>query len=186
MSEPSQLYARVRLSRHRLDEFLSSAFPDPSDDEEVLTWLSKSSYYGERYTPESIRERVASDSTIGAWVDGLMAPAPHGLAMPGRNSYDDETQTWTLAALDFSENYDDYVAAVAIFREIAKLKDLTGDDGLLVYGFLFENEHVVVALRVAMGMSTFLESSDVEWLLSDANVAMEALIAEGAAQHAEP
>jgi hypothetical protein len=183
MSEPSQLYACVRLSRERLDEFLNSAFPDPSGDAEVLDWLAGAEYYGERYTPELLRERVLSDSTtVGAWVDWLMAPAPYGFPMPARNSYDDATHTWTLAALDFSENYDDFAKAVAIFREAARYKDLPGDDGLLIYGYMFTNNNrVEVALRLQMGTSQFLDESASAALVAEANVVMEELMAEGAA-----
>jgi hypothetical protein len=39
MSEPSQLYARVHITRSRFDEFMASAFPDVSDDPDVLAWL---------------------------------------------------------------------------------------------------------------------------------------------------
>jgi hypothetical protein len=101
--------------------------------------------------------------------------------MPSSVNYEDKTQTWTVAVLDFSENYDDYIAAVAVFREIAKYKDLPGDDGLLIYGFLFEDEAVAVALRIEVGASNFLDESESEALVSEANVAMEALTAEGAA-----
>jgi hypothetical protein len=180
VSEPSQLYARVRLSRARFDGFLNSSFPDPSADGEILAWLGTAEYYGERYTSELIRERVAPGSTIVAWVDELMAPAPYGIAMPGRNSYDDATQTWTLAALDFSENYDDYIAAIAVFREAAKYKDLPGDDGFLIYGFLFENQHVEVAMRIGINSTEFLEDdAETEPFVSEANAAMEALMPEG-------
>ena len=103
MSEPSQLYARLHLSRHRLDEFLETTIPDPSGDAELLAWLADAEYYGERFTPDLIRERVNAGITIGAWVDDLMTPAPHGVVMPARNVYDEESQTWTLGALDFSE-----------------------------------------------------------------------------------
>lgn len=149
----------------------------------MLAWLANASYYGDRYTPESIRERVGGDATIGSWLDGLTTPAAFGLAMPSSVSYNDETQTWTVAVLDFSENYDDYIAAVAVFREIAKYKDLPGDDGLLIYGFLFENEAVAVALRIEMGASQFLDESASKTLVLEANAAMERLTAEGAANY---
>jgi hypothetical protein len=183
LSEPSQLYARIHLSRERLDELLNGAFPDPSGDADVLDWLANAEYYGERYTPELLRERVLSDSTtVGAWVEWLMEPAPYGFAMPARNSYDDATQTWTLAALDFSENYDDFAKAVAIFREAARYKDLPGDDGLLIYGYMFTNDNrVEVALRLQMGASQFLDESDAGALVAEANIVMEELMAEGAA-----
>lgn len=180
LSEPRQLYASVRLSRAKLDAFLASALPDPSEDREVLAWLDTACYYGDRYTPELIRERISSQPTVGEWVDELLAPAHYGFAMPSRNSYDDASQTWTLAVLDFSENYDDYLAAVAVFRQIAKYKDLTGDDGMLIYAHLFdEDDHPEVALRIGPGSATFLDESTAASLISDANVAMEALMEEG-------
>lgn len=149
----------------------------------MLAWLASASYYGDPYTPDSIRERVGGDATIGSWIDGLTTPAAFGLVMPSRVSYDDAAQTWTVAVLDFSENYDDYIAAVAVFREIAKYKDLPGDDGLLIYGFLFENEAVAVALRIEMGASHFLDKSASETLVPEANAAMTTLTAEGAADY---
>jgi len=155
--------------------------PDPSGDADLLRWLADAEYYGDRYTPELIRERVATDMTVGAWVDELMAPAPHGVAMPARNEYDGESQTWTLGALDFSENYDDYITALGIFREVAKFKDLPGDDGFLIYGFLFEDGRVVAALQIGTGASQFLEEGSASALVSEADVMMEALMAEGAA-----
>jgi hypothetical protein len=181
MSEPNQLYARVRLSRSKLDEFLKSAFPDPSEDEGVLAWLSSTSYYGDRYTPESIRERISSERTVGAWVDVAVEPADW-LAMPARNAYDDVSKTWTLAVLTFSENFDDYIAAVAVFREIAKYKDLPGDDGMLIYGHLFESDGVEVALRIAMGSASFIDEAEAASLVSEANAIMDELIAQGAAE----
>ena len=181
MSEPSQLYARLHLSRHRLDEFLETTIPDPSGDAELLAWLADAEYYGERYTPDLIRKRVDAGTTIGAWVDDLMTPAPHGVVMPARNVYDEESQTWTLGALDFSENYDDYLTALAVFRAAANVKDLAGDDGFLIYGYLFEDSHVVAALQVAMGASRFLDEESAAPLVAEADVTMEALMAEGAA-----
>jgi hypothetical protein len=177
------LYARVRLSRPRFDEFLASDFPDPSEDPDVLAWLSTAPYYGDRYTPELILERISSEPTVGEWVSRLLEPAPYGFAMPARNSYDDESQTWTLAVLDFSENYDDYLAAVAVFREIAKHKDLPGDDdGMLIYGHLFESDGVQVALRITTGSAMFVGEDEAAALVSEANTAMDELIAQGATE----
>jgi hypothetical protein len=181
MSEPNQLYARVHLSRAKFDEFLASAFPDPSEDDDVLAWLFEASYYGDRYTPESIRERISSEPTIGQWVEQLVAPAPYGFVMPARSSYDDASQAWTLAILDFSENYDDYLAAVAAFREIAKYKDVLGDDGMLVYAYMFGNDDVEVALRIETGSSRFLAEDEAAPLVEQANVAMDELKMQGAA-----
>jgi hypothetical protein len=182
MSEPNQLYARVRLTRPRFDEFLSSAFRDPSEDPDVLAWLSTASYYGDRYTPELIRERISSEPTVSEWVERLLEQAPYGFAMPARNSYDDESQTWTLAVLDFSENYDDYIAAVAVFREIAKYKDLPSDDGMLIYGHLFESDGVQLALRITIGSAKFMGEGEAGELVSEANTVMDELIAQGAAE----
>ena len=184
MSEPNQLYARVHLTRAKLHEFLASAFPIPSEDADVLAWLSEASYYGERYTPELIRERISSEPTVGQWVESLVASAPYGFVMPARNSYDEASQAWTVAVLDFSENYDDYLAAVAVFREIAKYKDVPGDDGMLIYANMFGNDDVEVALRIGMGTSQFLKEDEVADLIQEANVAMDRLKEEGAASNA--
>jgi len=191
MSEPSQLYSRVRLSREKLDAFLASPFPDPGGDEDVLAWLENASYYGDPYTPETIRERVVGHATVGDWVNWLMEPALYGIPMPGSNDYDDAKQTWTLAALDFSENYDDYIAAVAAFREIANYKDMPGsggdqgdesNDGLLIYGYLFEGGAVSVALSIQTGAAEFLDEAQAQPLIIEANAVMEALVASAGPQ----
>jgi hypothetical protein len=183
MSEPNQLYARIRMSRTRLDEFLKSPFPDPSSDGAVLAWLSAASYFGDRYTPEKIRAQVVSGSTtVGAWIEWLMSPSPYGFPMPSCNEYDDSTQTWTLGVLDFSENYDDYTAAVAVFRAVAAFKDVPGDDFMLIFAFLFGTGEAEVALRITSGTSEFLDESTAEEFIPEANATMEALMAKGAAQ----
>jgi hypothetical protein len=186
MSEPNQLYARIRISRPRLDEFLRSPFPDPSDDAAVLAWLSTASYFGDRYTPEKIREQVVSAATtVGAWIDWLMSPAPYGFPMPSANEYDDSTQTWTIGVLDFSENYDDYTAAVAVFRAVTAFKDVPGDDCMLIFAFLFGSGEAEVALRIDSGASEFLDESAAAEFIPEATAAMEALMAKGAAQAGE-
>jgi hypothetical protein len=182
MSEPSQLYVRVHISREGLDAFLASPFPDPSADEALLAWLGTAEYYGERYTPELIRERVDSDGTIAEWVEAVTEPATHGIVMPHSNVYDGTTQMWTLAVLDFSENYDDYIAAVAAFRVAAKYKDLPGDDGFLIYGYLFEEGAVAAAVRIqGDGEVRFIDEGEAASLVAEADAAMETLVAEGEA-----
>jgi hypothetical protein len=185
MSEPNQLYARVHLSRAKFEAFLAGAFPDPSGDPGVLAWLSQASYYGDRYTPESIRERISSEVTVGEWVDRQLAPAPYGFVMPARSRYDDASQAWTLGVLDFSENYDDYLAAVAVFREIAKHRDVDGEDGMLIYACIFGNDDVEVALRIEMGSSHFLTEDEAAALVAEANVTMDELKLEGASAAAD-
>jgi hypothetical protein len=152
MSEPNQLYARVRISR-------------------------------DRYTPDKIREQVVSGSTtVRAWVDAVIAPGVYGFPMPSLNAYDDVTQTWTLGVLDFSENYDDYTAAVAVFREIVKFKDVPGDDCMLVFAFLFGSGGIDVALRIGVGASEFLDEDAAAVFVPEAEAAMQALMDRGAAQ----
>lgn len=181
MSEPCQLFARVRLSRPQLDRFLNSPFPDAAADTEILDWLANASYYGERYTPDSIRERLRGLSSVRAWVEDLEEPA-FGVFMPCASDYDDATQTWTLAVLDFSENYDDFIAAIAAFRALAKFKDLPGDgDGMLIYGYMFEHGYVVTALGIDRGTSRFLDDGAPRGLAVQADAAMESLMAKGAA-----
>lgn len=181
MSEPCQLFARVRLTRAELDRFFNSPFPDAAADAAILDWLANASYYGERYTPDSIRERLRGLSTVGEWIEDLVEPAV-GFFMPCASGYDDATQTWTLAVLDFSENYDDFIAAIGAFRAIATFKDLPGDgDGMLIYGYMHEAGYVVTALGIECGVSRFLDDGAPRGLALQADAAMESLMAKGAA-----
>jgi len=45
------------------------------------------------------------------------------------NVYGKESETWTLAALDFSEDYDDYLTALGIFRAHRVRRPYEGRDG---------------------------------------------------------
>jgi hypothetical protein len=184
MSEPNQLYACLHISRPRFDEFLRSRL-EVETDEPLMTWLSEASYYGERYTPELVRERVPSGATVAQWVHDVTVEGIMGFPMPFRNHYDDATQTWTLGVLDFSENYDDYITAATIFRQASKHKNVAGNDGLLVYGYLFENGAVTLALDVGMGTSRFLSETEAIAFVAEANGVMESLVAEGAAKAGE-
>lgn len=178
MSEPDQLYACVHISRPKLDTFLASVFPDPSSDPAVLDWLAKAQYYGPALTPEKIRENVvAGSTTVAAWVDDVTGPGAWGFTMPVTNEYDDASQMWTLRVLDFSENYDDFIAAVAVFRALAKVKDLPGRDGMLIWGHLFGNG-VHAALQIDSGSSRFLDEDAAQWLVAQGDESMEALKAE--------
>lgn len=181
VSEPRQIFGRLHLSRARFDELCGASFPDVSEDPGVLAWLAAGSYYGPRYTAEIVRERLAEYGSVREWLDAVVAPGAWGFPMPVRNRYDEAECSWTLGVLDFSENYDDYLAAVAVFRLAAAYKDLPGDDGMLIYGYMFGDNEISVALRVDIGQSSFLSEDEAGALVAQADETMEALMAEGAA-----
>jgi|SRR5579862_2017870 len=183
MSEPSQLFARLHISRAKFEEFLASPFRIEVDDA-LMAWLDQAEYYGPRFTRESVRDRATSYATVREWVDDMVAPGIMGFPTPHRNRYDDQAQTWTLAALDFSENYDDYIAAAGVMREAARYKDRPGDDGLVVYGFIFGNGYSF-ALEVGEGRSKFLSEDEAASLVAQAERVIDELMAEGAAMAGE-
>lgn len=181
MSEPNQLYVHVHLSRKRFDALIASKFPDVSSDPAVLEWLANASYYGPKYTAETVRERLSDYETVGQWVDAVTGPGVYGFPMPVRNHYDEAEQSWTLGVLDFSESYDDYLAAVAACRAISQFKDLPSEDGMLIYGYMFSGDAVSVALRIRVGEASFITEEEAAPLVAQANVTMKALVDEGAA-----
>jgi len=186
MSEPSQLFARLHISRAKYEAFLASPFRVEVDDA-LMAWLDEASYYGPRITRESVPERASKYATVREWVDDMVAPGIMSMGLgeiPYRNEYDDATQTWTLAALDFSENYDDYIAAAGAMREAARFKDLPGDDGLVVYGYMFGNGFEF-AVRIDAGASAFLSEEEAAPLVAQADAVMESLMKQGAARAGE-
>lgn len=134
MSEPSSLYARVRLTERALTAFYASAPALPSQFDDWRPWLASKHYYGE-ITDAEIEQMTQSEAAsvgemLALWLE---QPTPG----PSQVQYDPLTQTWTLGLLECSENYYDFILVLSWLRAIARFKDLPGDDFIVIHPYIW-------------------------------------------------
>jgi hypothetical protein len=148
MSEPSSLYARVSLSADAFAAYRASPVARASDYDDWLAWLADKSYSGPRMTAADIAAIADSVSctTAGEWIDGVAG-------FGARSAYDKQAGRWILMAAQFSENYREYIEALAVLRAAGRFKDRGGDDFVLIYPFYWGYPGGVGA-RIAQGSST--------------------------------
>lgn len=134
MSEPSSMVARVRLSESALAAFKESVPALPSQFQDWQPWLANRTYYGNITDAEiqsMTQDNIATvEKMLEVW---LGAPQMNN----GREQYDAATQTWTFGILQCSENYYDFIEALSWLREIARYKDLPGEDSILIFPYLW-------------------------------------------------
>lgn len=115
---------------------------------------------------------LGQGTTAQAWVDGWR----RHLRSPAWDHYDEATQTWSLAVLEFAESREWVIGALNVLRRIADFKDLPGADYLLIYEYLFEQGSVVVAVELLPGQSRILPRQPPEELTVEANRVMGGLL----------
>lgn len=151
MSEPSSVYARVHLSAPALGAFMESLLARPATYADWRGWLDRASFHGTISDVEIAAMPAGAEPSVRAVIDALCRPVAYE---PAREHYDPVTQTWTLAVLQFSENYYDFIDILTIIRAIAAYKDLPGEDVLLIYLYLWGGDPEAY-LRIAEGASHF-------------------------------
>ena len=148
MSEPSSLYARVRLTASAFAAFQASSLALPGAYTDWRTWLDRQRYYGQISDAE-IATAVYPEpaNTVGAYLAETAAMSAFGLG----SHYDPVTETWLFRLIECSENYFDFVLILSVLRAIAHYKDLPDtpvqDDFILIYPFLWggaPNAYVVI------------------------------------------
>jgi hypothetical protein len=173
MSEPNQLYMKVKIGRPQLEKFFEakgvpvSTFPDTAE------WISTKQYYGEPLTFERIEQYSPVSYSAGDAVSVWTSKRDYPLST---NTYDEETQTWTLAILEFSENYGDFIRMMTCLRRIADFKDIDTVDHLLIYGYIYEDCEVAAAIEITLGASRILTGAPSASLISEANAVMDDLL----------
>ncbi|MCP8463264.1 hypothetical protein NK553_04805 [Pseudomonas sp. ZM23] len=171
MGEPCQLYLRVAISRERLDEFLRSEAGAATEFEDLRQWLQDHRKWRTPFTWPELCE-LGEGTCAAAWITGWRGH----LRSPACNHYDEATQTWTLAVLEFADSLDWIVGGINVLRRIADFKDLPGTDLLLLYEYLFEQGEVVAAVELTIGHSRILPGEPAPGMLTEANRAMNALL----------
>lgn len=133
MSEPSSLYMRVTLTQENLNALYASAAALPKHYDDWLAWLATKKFHGAITTADIQTMDAAELNTFGAYIQTLERAAWAG----ARAHYDATTRRWTFGVLQLSENYRDFVQALAILRAAAHFKNLPGDDFILIYPYIW-------------------------------------------------
>lgn len=148
MSEPSSLYARVRLTSSAFAAFEASPPVPPKAYDDWRGWLDRQRYYGD-IDDDKITSATHSEnfSTVGAYLAMPVTLGEFGLG----SHYDAATQTWHFRLVECSENYLDFLLILSVLRAIAHYKDLPAEpanaDFILIYPFLWggdANAYVVI------------------------------------------
>jgi hypothetical protein len=151
MSEPSSLYLRVTLTQKNLDALMASRVALPKEYDDWLSWLTTKKIHGAITAGEIEQCNAADTRTFGAYINALEREMWAG----ARAQYDAATQRWTLGVLQLSENYFEYIEALAILRAVARYRDLPGDDFILIYPYLW-GDPPNAYVELAQGTSKFI------------------------------
>ncbi|QRY79292.1 hypothetical protein JVX91_27630 [Pseudomonas sp. PDNC002] len=165
------MFLKVAISRASLEAFLRSEAGSAESFDDLRCWLTGNPRWRSDLTWDELCE-LGQGTTAEAWITGWR---DHRRS-PARNDYDERTQTWTLAVLEFAESCDWVIGAVNVLRRVANFKDLPGTDYLLIYEYLFEQGEVLAAVELTAGRSRLLRDTPPDGLLTDADRAMGALL----------
>ncbi|WP_207885910.1 hypothetical protein [Pseudomonas sp. 30_B] len=171
MAQPCQLYLKVAISRPNLEAFLHSEADSAACFDDFEQWLDINRRWRGNMTWNELCE-LGQGTTAQAWVDGWS----RHLRSPAWNHYDEATQAWTLAVLEFAESREWVIGALNVLRRIADFKDLPGPDHLLIYEYLFEQGNVVAAVELLPGQSRILPHDPPAGLTVEADRVMGRLL----------
>ncbi len=142
MSEPSSLYARVRLSPDAMQRFLKAPIPPVSrfQDWDVIGSHVRSFLDSVRYPGAASNED---------WLKQLADPTE----APAGWTYDEAKQEFLCHALRLDESVVEYVAVLNVLRALSDFKDTPGDDYAVIFPS-FWTEGIDVACRIGRGSSS--------------------------------
>lgn len=164
MSEPSQLFVQIRISKEAFDRFLLHKVVPPSHFDDWEGWLSTTEYYGSPITHSTIDtfdKRAGNwNFTINSWLRNWIEADYPDYYPPIINHYDEQTQTWTLAVPEFSENYGNFIVALNTLRQIAWFKNIDSSDYILIFRFFFGDgtEAPDAVMKITPNSSEFVSS----------------------------
>lgn len=151
MSEPSSLYAKIRISPLARQAFLNSTISNADTYRDWIPWLETKEFYGS-LTQADINAMTYQDQTTQAylqqWITSRYAF--------GHEMYDEHTATWIISMYEFSENYREYIHFLHVLRSVDRFKDLQDDDFILVHSYNWGNTESDVAIQIKAGESKVL------------------------------
>ncbi|MFR0691523.1 hypothetical protein ACLUTX_19155 [Enterobacterales bacterium AE_CKDN230030158-1A_HGKHYDSX7] len=171
MTEPCQFYLKVTISRSRLHDFLCQEAPSAAAFKDLEHWLERDPRRRGDMTWHELCE-LGQGTTAAAWV----ADWTRHLRSPAWCDYDEASQTWQLAVLEFAQSREWIIGALNVFRRVAEFKDLPGRDYLLIYDYLFRKGSVVAAVELTPGASRILHEEPPPQVTAEADLQMNRLL----------
>lgn len=135
MSEADSLYVRVSLSEPGFAAFRQSPLSRPRNYGDWLPWLATRAYVGEKIGQADIEAMDFLEyASVGDYLDSLVADTFFG-RQTARSLHHPSTNRWTLLVMQFSDNYNDFIEALAALRAVAQFKDMPGQDFILIFPY---------------------------------------------------
>ena len=157
MSDVSQLFLKIKLSKQALQEYLSHTTSSPVELPGLINWLHQQRLNGIEVYIEDIEEQCSSQLKVMNWLQSYCTEQNSAIQEPYINHYDEISQTWTFALLEFSDNIYELVTALYVISEIAHYKDIESDDFVMIIRYLdgMGTENPMAVMQVNMDKVEF-------------------------------
>jgi hypothetical protein len=136
MSDVSQLFLKIKLSKQALQDYLSHTTGSPVELSGLSSWLDHQRLNGIEVYIDDIEEQCSSQLEVMNWLQSYCTEQNTAMQEPYINHYDEISQTWTFALLEFSDNIFEIVTALHVISEIAHYKDIESDDFVMIIPYL--------------------------------------------------
>ncbi|NQZ00063.1 MAG: hypothetical protein HRT45_05265 [Bdellovibrionales bacterium] len=136
MSEPSSLYLKAHIKKTELDAFLSSSVQPPSKYSDWADWLATNQMHDGGIGPKDIEQIQFTANNVKHFLDQWLGEVGNNRFQ----KYDEESETFELSMLEFSDNYFDCIQVMHVLRELASYKSSETPDYLLIKGYSFGPE----------------------------------------------
>lgn len=132
MSEPSSLFAKIKIRRDKLNKFLSAPPAQFADLPGWNAWWDSREMYDKPKFNEELLEPYNAKTNRAA-LKNWQKDKEAGTSL----EYDETSHTWYVSILMFSENYFEMIPMLGLLRSIAPYKEPDDTDFILVFSFLW-------------------------------------------------
>lgn len=123
MSDTSQLFAKIKISKTALWDYLNHKTGSPTELSGLNAWLQNKRWEGFEVYWDDIDDQCSKGLIVKDWLESYCSEKNVIINEPFINHYDEASQTWTLALLEFSDNIYEIITALYVLSEIKKFKD---------------------------------------------------------------
>lgn len=157
MSDISQLYFKIKLSKQALQSYLTHTTASPIELPGLSAWLDQQRYEGVEVYLDDIEDNCSQELLVMNWLKSYCDEQNSVAQEPYINHYDEMSQTWTFALLEFSDNIYEMVTALYVISEIARFKDIESDDCVMIIPYLNGEgtENPIAVLQINMDAVIF-------------------------------
>lgn len=160
MSDVSQLFLKIKLSKQALQGYLSHTTGSPIELPGLSNWLDQQRLNGIEVYIDDIEEQCSSQLQVINWLQSYCTEQNAAMQEPYINHYDEISQTWTFALLEFSDNIFEMITALYVISEISHFKDIESDDFVMIIPYLNGEgtENPMAVMQINMDQITLKDS----------------------------